>query len=142
MTPHTTTSVLIRWQVRPGRQGGARVPQGLRQALCWDQEGNTPQTHRTQTHVHTHLHAPHSTLRTIRWGRCSYSPLLQARTQTQRGDVNDRSWQLALQTGYTNLIVPMKFDSVPSLGLPYNLNFNIWNMFLLKGYSLFIINSN
>lgn len=43
VTPHTTTSVLIRWQVRPSRQGGSHVPGELRHALCGDQKGDSPQ---------------------------------------------------------------------------------------------------
>lgn len=65
VTPHTTTSVLIRWQVGPRRRGGAPILQGLRHTLCCDEKdsscppgaGGSPEH---GTHSHRPALNPHS----------------------------------------------------------------------------------
>lgn len=82
VTPHTTTSVLIRWQVRPSSQQAGRgpCPRRTQTRSVWGPGRRQPPA-RLEHLTHTHRHASYSALQIIlSGGRCS-SPL-QTRTQS------------------------------------------------------------
>ena len=88
VTPHTTTSVLIRWQVRPAG-GEGPVSRADSVTVC-AQTSNSPALagpeHGTHMHRHAHSHVHGHTLHSFPHNQILPRTLVWMRTQTRGGD--------------------------------------------------------